>query len=300
MNHASRFLPLAVLLPLVAFAGPKLQVVPEVYDLGRLPAGDTPVPFEFVIKNVGDEELKITNVRAYCGCTTTELAANTLAPNEEVVLRGELKTRGIEGATSKSIAISSNDPHASPKIIKIVARLPYSQAGLRIAPRGGRTFAYRMVNNKVVQLRAALRIENCDPQNAAEITAIDLPEGWQTTAALPIAVPPEASERIDIIKPLDDEPDSFDNLPIVIHTNHPESPILNGTIVYRTVTLPPTSANQTPAEQTAIDAIREQARKNLAERRQQQQSTTPQIPVAETANPKPEPAATQETPPAEP
>jgi len=65
---------------------------------------------EFVLRNAGDEELRITGIRATCGCTTTELETDRLAPGESVGLQVLIDSTGYKGSVTWVVYVDSNDP----------------------------------------------------------------------------------------------------------------------------------------------------------------------------------------------
>jgi rhodanese-related sulfurtransferase len=90
-------------------AAPKIAVDNAVYDFGTVLEGVF-VTHKFILSNVGDEPLTITNVRVACGCTATALSKTNLEPGESVELEASLDTLRYNGRISKSISVESNDP----------------------------------------------------------------------------------------------------------------------------------------------------------------------------------------------
>ncbi len=102
-------------LGMVAWASPKISVDAAVYNFGEVLEGIA-VVHTFVLQNVGDEPLKIGDIRVSCGCTTTSLAKSTLAPGESVELGVTFDSAGFGGKMVKNIYVESNDP-ATPKLV---------------------------------------------------------------------------------------------------------------------------------------------------------------------------------------
>ena len=90
-------------------AAPEVYVEQPIYDFGSIQEGFA-VTHVFLIQNTGDETLVIERVIASCGCTTTELAADRLAPGASVELEVFVDTAGFGGRIAKTITIYSNDP----------------------------------------------------------------------------------------------------------------------------------------------------------------------------------------------
>ncbi len=108
---------LVVLLGLgtIAMAAPRISVDAAVYDFGEVIEGIA-VVHAFVIENIGDAPLKISDIRVSCGCTTTSLAKTTLGPGESVDLEVTFDSAGFSGKMVKNIYVESNDP-ATPKLL---------------------------------------------------------------------------------------------------------------------------------------------------------------------------------------
>jgi rhodanese-related sulfurtransferase len=92
-----------------AYASAKVHVEEPIYDFGSILEGFA-VSHVFTIQNIGDEVLEIDRVATQCGCTTTELATDRLAPGESVELEVVVNTSGFSGRIAKSIYVYSNDP----------------------------------------------------------------------------------------------------------------------------------------------------------------------------------------------
>jgi len=104
-------LSLCAALSAAAVAAPTIYVVMPVYYFGSIAEGIA-VAHTFVLKNTGDEVLEISGVSASCGCTTADLATNSIEPGESVDLEVLIDTAGFGGTISKSITVYSNDPEA--------------------------------------------------------------------------------------------------------------------------------------------------------------------------------------------
>lgn len=117
--------------------GPKIAFSEEVWDFGHITA-TYPVGHVFRVKNAGDQPLRIEQVTAGCGCTTTTLSENTVEPGKEISLYltfdSAILAPGV--ATEKTVTVISNDSQASPKVVSIKAGLSYQGvAGIGIEPK---------------------------------------------------------------------------------------------------------------------------------------------------------------------
>lgn len=106
----------------VAYAQPKLEIVGgNSYDWGKVGPKDSPLKTKVKIKNTGNEQLLITNVKPSCGCTTAPLDKDKLAPGETATIDVSFNVGSNAGVNSKTIRISSNDPANSTTIFRLSA-----------------------------------------------------------------------------------------------------------------------------------------------------------------------------------
>lgn len=260
----------AFCLQTILLAAPKLEVEPEVNDLGRVEPSDEGVLFKFAIRNAGDEILKITKVRPFCGCTTTELPKDQLGPGEEVILEAKLKTKGYEGRVSKAIALETNDPQAKSKMIRVNARLPYHEPGPRFWPRSGIFYCYyyRGLKPEDRRLRVIFQIENCDTEGEVLINKIELPEEWKIRTPLPIKIPAEERQRFEIFKPVEEQPPEMTDVPIKVFTDHEDKGELEGLFRYRfRATRSPSQSRTAPPAKVDPEILLKKAREDLARKR---------------------------------
>ncbi len=106
----------------VAYAQPKLEIIGgNSYDWGKVGPKDSPLKTKVKLKNVGNEQLIITNVKPSCGCTTAPLDKDKLAPGETATIDVSFNVGDRAGPNSKTIRISSNDPASSTTIFRLSA-----------------------------------------------------------------------------------------------------------------------------------------------------------------------------------
>ena len=99
------------------FAQPKIQVLPgTTLDLGDKYVGQKAETI-VTIKNVGNDTLKISEVKAGCGCTATMMSDKILAPLDSGKLSITFNTQGYGGQkVNKQVFVSSNDT-SSPRVV---------------------------------------------------------------------------------------------------------------------------------------------------------------------------------------
>jgi hypothetical protein len=88
---------------------PKLILQQTSFDFGDIKQGEK-VSHTFVISNGGGDLLKISDVKASCGCTAAAPEKNELAPGESTNIVVTFNSAGRMGNQSKTIRINSNDP----------------------------------------------------------------------------------------------------------------------------------------------------------------------------------------------
>lgn len=96
-------------------AQPKLVIKQSSFDFGDIKQGKT-VEHTFVLSNGGEALLKITDVKATCGCTAAVPEKKELKPGESTKLVVKFNSAGRQGKQNKTVSISSNDPQ-NPKMV---------------------------------------------------------------------------------------------------------------------------------------------------------------------------------------
>jgi len=76
-----------------------------------------------VVTNIGDDTLKITNVKPSCGCTSAPIDKSTLLPGDSAHIIVTMDAKDKSGAVHKTLTISSNDSAAPNKVIPLMATI---------------------------------------------------------------------------------------------------------------------------------------------------------------------------------
>ncbi len=118
----------------VAVGRPKLVVDERTIDLGRIREGDI-VEAVFTIRNEGDQELAISELRSTCACTIVELTPEEkrVAPAGSVPIEVVFNSKGYPGQQTRSIVVVSNDL-VEPQIALSLA--VYVDSVFRLVPPG--------------------------------------------------------------------------------------------------------------------------------------------------------------------
>jgi len=88
--------------------GPKISVQSPEHNFGDIIQGEE-VSHSFVISNSGDDILRITDVRASCGCTAAQPDKKELKPGESTKIKVVFNSKGRVGPQLKTVYVASND-----------------------------------------------------------------------------------------------------------------------------------------------------------------------------------------------
>jgi hypothetical protein len=89
---------------------PRIQVDKLCFDKGSIPSTGVAVPFQYVVRNVGDAELVIHDVQRSCSCITSMLSRSRLAPGESTTLQVAYSADNARGGFAQELVLRSNDP----------------------------------------------------------------------------------------------------------------------------------------------------------------------------------------------
>lgn len=77
------------------------------HDFGEIEAG-TVVKHVYRFRNTGDQPLKLTRVKASCGCTTPSWSKEPIQPGEEGFIEVAFNSRGKKGPQRKTVVVNGN------------------------------------------------------------------------------------------------------------------------------------------------------------------------------------------------
>lgn len=108
-----RFLLIMLLtLPMMVFSQGKaistIEFEQELFDFGTIQENKGEVEHIFIFVNNGTKPLIITNVRASCGCTTSEWSKKPVLPGQKGEIKVKFNPKNRPGKFMKSITISNN------------------------------------------------------------------------------------------------------------------------------------------------------------------------------------------------
>ncbi len=105
--------------PLAAGAsGPKISVEPAAFDFGKA-LQNKELKKQFVIRNIGTDELVIERVTTTCGCTVADGYAKVVKPGESTNMEVRLNTGTFKGSMERKVLVRSNDATRDPLELKV-------------------------------------------------------------------------------------------------------------------------------------------------------------------------------------
>jgi hypothetical protein len=184
----------ALILSIPAHAsGPKVSLSTETWDFGTIYQWDSP-SISITIKNLGDEELKILDVKASCGCTVAVLSDKVVKPGGAASMKVDFSAYNSTGRVRKIVKLTTNDPAAPEKVLTIngVVRADKGAVGFLdqtyldmgvIAPYETRYFDLKLSNKGNVEMR---------------FKGLDLPAGYFVDSSLPDRIPERTDTYIKV------------------------------------------------------------------------------------------------------
>lgn len=206
---------LIIVVPFLAFAQPKLEIVGgDSYDWGTVKPTQDPLNTKIKLKNVGNEVLKITEVKPGCGCTTAPLDKNELKPGEEATLDVSLRIAGYSGNVVKSIRISSNDPNNPTKYLYLKANIFHP---ISITPTSYFAFNEMTVGKEAT---AKVTIKN-NTEKSITISDIEVvPDNLNVN--LPKKLVLKAGESFEVVAKVIPDKKGYFNCSIKMRTDNPD------------------------------------------------------------------------------
>jgi hypothetical protein len=115
----------------VLSAQPRFFVENKRHDWGTVTEGNKVLKHSFVVVNKGSDTLKITNIRASCGCTVASYDS-IVAPGKTGRIAAEFDIRGRTGRQENTLVVMSNDADSSQIRLRVVA---FIKSPLDVSPR---------------------------------------------------------------------------------------------------------------------------------------------------------------------
>lgn len=202
-----------------AFAQPKLEIVGgDKFDWGKVKPKDSPLKTNVIIKNTGNQDLKILNVKPSCGCTAAPIDKNLLKPNETATINLSFNVGDHPGVNAKTVTITSNDPLSSTKIFRLQAEVVKP---LLFSPAQYLTFNTLKVGT---ESQSEITIDNI---SGKEVKLSDIKI---TPSNLKVNIPEgkvlKVGEKFKVLAKFTPEKSGYFNCTITMKTDHPDQPDL--------------------------------------------------------------------------
>ncbi len=111
--------PLAAQAKAAETSGPRLVIPEDKKDVGQVAKGE-PIKHVFIIKNTGNADLHITDVKPSCGCTVPEFD-KVIKPGGEGKITLTVDTKNFSGPISKTALLITDDPAVPQKTLFLSA-----------------------------------------------------------------------------------------------------------------------------------------------------------------------------------
>jgi len=172
-------------------AGPKVVLSTEEWIMGNIYQWSNPST-TVEIKNVGDEELKVLDVKASCGCTAVVLSDKVVKPGGKAELKIDFDSINSLGLMRKIVKITTNDPVTPEKIIKIVGFIKKDRAAIAyVSPEYIDLGVVAPYETRYISLNVGNK-GNAD----LNVGGPRFPDGWFLDSSLPSIVAPGAKVAV--------------------------------------------------------------------------------------------------------
>jgi len=118
---------LLALIPAIAQAGPQISIPEKHWDYGFVPQNAF-FTHSYLIKNIGDDTLRITDVKPGCSCTTAPIQKRILPPGDSTSIELIFNPKVSRGRATKNAIVNSNDPVNRAEIIDFTCII-YADSG---------------------------------------------------------------------------------------------------------------------------------------------------------------------------
>jgi hypothetical protein len=184
------------------------------FDAGHVSQG-AKIEHEFVLRNAGERDLRITRVRSSCDCTAA--ADSPVAPGATAEIHASLETEGLFGDVTRTVVVFTNDPSTPAVLLKLKA-----DVGFDVAANPRRFYVGRVAPGEDVRVQGRIMLGGGTRVAALEST------GAVVTARLvePAAGSVAADERRFQIHVRDGAPAGPFSEEVVVRTNSSATPAL--------------------------------------------------------------------------
>lgn len=170
----------------------RLEISQKSWDFGFIPRG-AKVTHNFLLKNVGNDTLRITNVRKSCGCTAAPLRKTVLSPGDTTQLEVTFSSGSYQGPVSKAVYVESNDPIEPFIDVTFLANVSVPSTLLAFDP-----FFIKFDTIRQLPVRASVKVTNIDSQ-AVSFSIAEQPMDYVDLKARKKKLAPGKEVEIEVI-----------------------------------------------------------------------------------------------------
>lgn len=98
-----------------AMADPRVVLQPPAWDFGQV-WQDEQQETTLVVRNEGDAELVISEVRTTCGCTVAQPERKNVPPGQSTTVKVRFDTHGKQGEVTSKVILLTNDPRVGSEL----------------------------------------------------------------------------------------------------------------------------------------------------------------------------------------
>jgi len=144
-----------------AQGSPKIKVDKTVFDFGVIYRGNS-AEGDFIIRNEGNDTLRIKNVRSSCGCTAAILDKKNLGPNEQTKLNAKFSSGRFKGRVNKKIFVYTNDTQSPITVLEVQGEVKVDLevtpsmiyfSGLKVGDRVERKISLKNVSDSMITVQ---------------------------------------------------------------------------------------------------------------------------------------------------
>ncbi len=143
--------------------GPRIACDEPLFDFGTVDNSQT-IEHTFIVRNIGDTTLEISQVRPACGCTLANISEKMVPPGGQSEITARLSLQGRNGPQSKPITIMSNDPQQPEFRVTLAGNV---SAAIQVAPE-------RLMFGQIGQGRSAEQTVSINSLNQESFNITDI------------------------------------------------------------------------------------------------------------------------------
>lgn len=183
-------------------ATPQIHAPKKVLDFGVLYV-DEKWTGTYVIESIGEEELKIKDVKKDCGCTSARVSSKSLPPGATAELEVEYSGSSYPSKVSKKVTIVTNDPATPTTVFKFVGEVTsafvleparFPQFG-QVA-RGSESERSILIKQVIPDPVEITKVESTSPLIAVDLVSVATEPLPMYRLVAKLTVPKDFSERL--------------------------------------------------------------------------------------------------------